>query len=365
MLTKDESRMSFRMHFLPIILARLVSDLHSVIFVLNPRMLSQFLTLGSTASEFFENSFKRFLHYYRKNFAAILFVTGLLICTFFTVRENFNPNNLALIVVAVPCVVLSLYIILKHEIFGIKLVFEKQCLEGTHRAFTSGTSMLNHAIKNEIAKIAMCAENITSSNERKVENARIILESADYLMAMMAKIQKQLQDFTLEEKVYNLNEIIDSTLASIKPYIENKNISTSIAYDCIADIVCDKLHLTESLKNIMMNSLEAMDPAGNLRIHVHKNNGKLVVAIEDSGKGISKENLPHIFDPFFSTKKYSLNFGLGLSYCYNIMQLHGGSIDVFSEKNIGTTMVLTFPKDKIICAKPVLDVKEVFYGLQN
>ncbi|HEX9060957.1 MAG TPA: ATP-binding protein, partial [Clostridia bacterium] len=53
--------------------------------------------------------------------------------------------------------------------------------------------------------------------------------------------------------------------------------------------------------------------------------------------------LPYVFEPFFSTKNSNLNMGLGLSYCYNVMQKHNGMLEVISAKGTGTTVLLKFP----------------------
>jgi phosphoglycerate-specific signal transduction histidine kinase len=61
-----------------------------------------------------------------------------------------------------------------------------------------------------------------------------------------------------------------------------------------------------------------------------------------AGHGITKENLPYVNDPFFTTKKRTLNFGLGLSYCYNVMQKHKGDLTIQSEKDKVTTITPFF-----------------------
>ena len=74
-----------------------------------------------------------------------------------------------------------------------------------------------------------------------------------------------------------------------------------------------------------------------------KANGNALVEIRDTGSGIAKENLAHIFDPFFSTKEEGEGTGLGLSIVYGIVKNHGGDIRVESHKGKGSTFVLSFP----------------------
>ena len=69
-----------------------------------------------------------------------------------------------------------------------------------------------------------------------------------------------------------------------------------------------------------------------------------LVIIRDNGEGISPENLPKIFDPFFTSKDVGEGMGLGLSICYRIMQQHGGSIEVRSERGVYSEFTLRFPR---------------------
>jgi polar amino acid transport system substrate-binding protein len=68
-----------------------------------------------------------------------------------------------------------------------------------------------------------------------------------------------------------------------------------------------------------------------------------VVEVRDEGIGISPENLKHIVDPFYTTKRDSGGTGLGLSISYNIVKAHGGDLNFTSEQGKGTTVILTLP----------------------
>ncbi len=68
------------------------------------------------------------------------------------------------------------------------------------------------------------------------------------------------------------------------------------------------------------------------------------IVIRDNGEGIPPENLPKIFDPFFTSKDVGEGMGLGLSICYRIMQQHGGSIEVRSERGVYSEFTLRFPR---------------------
>jgi signal transduction histidine kinase len=96
---------------------------------------------------------------------------------------------------------------------------------------------------------------------------------------------------------------------------------------------------------LIFNAIEAMPEGGQLHVKCKRNNakGKAMVEIRDTGSGIAKENLAHIFDPFFSTKEEGEGTGLGLSIVYGIVKNHGGDIKVESQKGKGSTFLLSFP----------------------
>ena len=70
---------------------------------------------------------------------------------------------------------------------------------------------------------------------------------------------------------------------------------------------------------------------------------RIIVKVSDEGIGISPENLKHIMDPFFTTKRSSGGTGLGLSISYNIVKAHGGNLEFVSEVGKGTTAILSLP----------------------
>jgi len=106
-------------------------------------------------------------------------------------------------------------------------------------------------------------------------------------------------------------------------------------------LLADKEYLGRVFLNILGNAIEAMPHGGALSIDTKIEKGRLLIKIQDNGKGISEENLIRIFDPFFSTKKGGV--GLGLSTCQNIVTSHGGLIEVESAWRKGSAFVVSLP----------------------
>ena len=106
----------------------------------------------------------------------------------------------------------------------------------------------------------------------------------------------------------------------------------------------DSNRLTQVFLNLCNNAFQAMPTGGDLTIETSdETSGKkafLVIKVSDTGTGISKENLAKIFEPFFTTKEPGKGTGLGLSIVHGILQDIGGTIDVFSKINVGTTFTV-------------------------
>ena len=84
---------------------------------------------------------------------------------------------------------------------------------------------------------------------------------------------------------------------------------------------------------------------GDIYIRTKEKNNNLIIEIEDTGVGISKENLTKVFEPFFTTKGVGEGTGLGMSISYKIIESHGGKINIDSEVGKGTKFTITLPKD--------------------
>ncbi len=109
----------------------------------------------------------------------------------------------------------------------------------------------------------------------------------------------------------------------------------------------DKAHLVQALLNLIINSIQEMPQGGliSIRGRLEESARRVVLEIEDSGRGIAPEILPRIFDPFFTTKEIGKGTGLGLAITYGIVERHKGHIQAYSTPGKGTLFRLTLPLD--------------------
>lgn len=268
---------------------------------------------------------------------------------------GFQVNELAyLYLFAAIGFVINTMFAIRFGVLGLKIKFEKKLLDQTITGIASSTTMLNHTLKNRITNIEMLASRIKEASwllEYKHINSdvELILAESKQMMQMVNRIQKQLEEVEIIESIDNLIDIISHALHTNRFLFENKRISVTMNYTTQFHIVCDKLHLQEVFNNLLRNAIDAMEEeTGALSITVYENRKNVLIDFTDNGKGVSKEVVPKIFEPFFSTKHKEENFGLGLSYCYLVMGKHGGKIEVASKQEEGATFTVHLPKSRIV-----------------
>jgi signal transduction histidine kinase len=144
----------------------------------------------------------------------------------------------------------------------------------------------------------------------------------------------------------DLNDILEQVIALTHHKMEIQDIELGTDLSSHPLIVSgDVNQLQQCFLNMIFNAIEAMPEGGQLHVTTEREkvNGNVLVEIQDTGSGIAKEDLAHIFDPFFSTKEEGEGTGLGLSIVYGIVKNHGGDIRVESQKGKGSTFLLSFP----------------------
>ncbi|MCB1155237.1 GHKL domain-containing protein, partial [bacterium] len=145
-----------------------------------------------------------------------------------------------------------------------------------------------------------------------------------------------------EQAEVNIHEGIDSTLEILKHEYKNK-IEIHRDYGDIPHLLGSPGKLNQVFMNILHNAIQAIDGTGDIYIRTMQDDDKVVIEIQDTGKGIPEDKIPKIFDPFFTTKPVGEGTGLGLSISYSIIQDHRGRLTVDSRVGQGTTFRIELP----------------------
>ncbi len=144
----------------------------------------------------------------------------------------------------------------------------------------------------------------------------------------------------------DLNTLVRNTLALIDHKVSDCGawVQLSVAQD-LPVVACDPAQIMQVVLNLVLNAAESMPKGGRIVLctSVDPVRRVAILEVEDSGAGISEENVAHVFDPFFTTKEDGKGVGLGLAVVYGIVHNHGGTIEVESEPGKGTLVRVTLP----------------------
>lgn len=243
---------------------------------------------------------------------------------------------------------------IKYGVMGVKVRVEQDRMSSTLRALTSGASILNHTIKNEIGKIQLTIHRLEGyakkmENQEMLQDLQYLQHSSGHILDMVQRIQGKMKDVECKEEEVSLSAVLEASIHSILPYAETYGINVKNEWKQKVLFRGDSVHIQEVLINLLTNAVEAMKKPGEIKVQCYTTKRYVVVSVEDEGKGIPKENIPLIFEPFYSTKKnQAANFGLGLAYCFQVMRKHQGLMEVKSVVGQGTTFFLYFPLKHVI-----------------
>ena len=188
-------------------------------------------------------------------------------------------------------------------------------------------------IKNAVELIEMSFNNNTDEKTKK--RIQMIKNATERMARQINNVLDFVRVRPLQLEKNSLAMILD---AAIKASVPN-TVKVSKPKNDIT-ISCDAKQMEIAFGNIFSNAVQAMENSGNIRLSIVDGKKDVKISIEDSGPGISKENLERIFEPLFTTKPGGT--GLGLVSCKNIVEQHEGKITV---KNNPTTFEITLPKN--------------------
>ncbi len=195
------------------------------------------------------------------------------------------------------------------------------------------------------AALAEMKQQIDIAYMRK-DVGNLLTESMDGLQRVK-RIVQDLKDFShmeqQEKQWANLEQGLDSTLNIVWNELKYK-ADVVKEYAGIPQIECIPAQLNQVFLNLLVNAVQSIEDHGQITVRTGVDGDNVWVEVEDTGKGIKPEHLSRIFDPFFTTKPVGSGTGLGLSLSYNVVQEHGGRIEVKSELGKGSVFRVVLPQ---------------------
>ncbi len=153
--------------------------------------------------------------------------------------------------------------------------------------------------------------------------------------------KKQVGEFALVP----VRQIVEKAQRLVKHHFAISNVQfEAILPAGEVSLLCDENQIEQALVALFVNAVEAMPGGGKIRVEANASSpdGDLRIQVIDTGLGIAAEDLSHVFEPFYTTKKNGRGVGLGLSVVYGIVERHGGSITVDSVLGMGTIFTMKF-----------------------
>lgn len=266
--------------------------------------------------------------------------------------------NTWIIGLAVAGIVVSLF---TYGFMGIRVKIDRHRYDSTLRAVTSGTAILNHAIKNDAGKMRLFSEKmkayaVATDQQELLLDIETVLNASRHMQEMVQRVHRRTEDLELRVEETDLCALIERTMNGYTPSLGNIKLQSALHEGWTCRI--DPAQLSEALGNIIANAIEAMQGNGVLLVQLSENKRALIIEVRDTGPGMSKIELAKVLEPFYTTKSGSdTNFGLGLPYAYHVMRKHKGMLDLRSIPGEGTSVYMTFAKRNVHATKAVANVE--------
>lgn len=207
-------------------------------------------------------------------------------------------------------------------------------------------SKLTHEIKNPLAVCNGYLEMIKNEDQKSKEKyLNIVREEIKRTLSVINDFSFFSKDKVLDLEEIDLSLLLEDTINTVKPLITKDQGKIILISKEELYLLGDYDRLKQAFINIIKNSLEAKSNNKlQITIKITNHNNFYQINIKDNGIGMTKEELSHLFEEYYTTKK--MGTGLGTSYTKEIIELHHGNISYSSHKNTGTTVKISLPKEK-------------------
>lgn len=216
---------------------------------------------------------------------------------------------------------------------------------------------VSHELRTPLSSVKLLSESLIHQEEKDINIYKEFLKDInsevnrlnniiDDLLALVDLDKKKL---TLEFKITYINFLLEKIVARLQPLAKEKSIDLKLTLMDRVQINVDASKIQQSIINIIHNAIKYTPKGGKVEVILYTKGKFAIIEIKDSGIGIEKESLPHVFDRFYRVDKARARntggTGLGLSIAHQIVTLHQGTIEVESEVGKGSSFYIKLPTD--------------------
>jgi PAS domain S-box-containing protein len=258
-----------------------------------------------------------------------------------------DGKRVNLLVTTSPLLGTNRYLVVQRDITEFKNLENKLYESQKLAALGQLSAGIAHEVRNPLSSIKMSLQIL----EKRINPAgndlkrfKIAQKEVEHLEELVNNVLIFAKPVEPKRAPADLVKVLEQALDMTEKGIADKHIDVQTRYEEIPLAMADAAMLVDVFLNIIRNAVEAVEEKGRILVslsYLDASREAVVIKIQDNGCGIEGGDMPHLFNPFFTRKKYGT--GLGLSQVKKIIDLHQGMIDIVSEKDKGTTVRITLP----------------------
>jgi two-component system, NtrC family, sensor histidine kinase HydH len=202
-----------------------------------------------------------------------------------------------------------------------------------------------HELRNPLSSIKGLAVLLKShfpEPGREAETADVLVREVERLNRSIGELLDYAKPAQLSKEPASIGEILRKTVSLVQMDTEAYGIAIDLLLtEDLPELVVDRDKLNQVFLNLLLNAVQAMPQGGDLLVRLEKDDRNIIIRIRDNGEGILPENLPRVFDPYYTTKNDGT--GLGLAMSAKIVEEHGGRIEISSSPAEYTEVMVILP----------------------
>lgn len=265
-----------------------------------------------------------------------------------TVAKDGHKVNL--MITTSPVIGTDNYILVQRDITEFKNLEKKLYDSQKLAALGQLSAGIAHEIRNPLSSIKMSLqilEKRIKPEGNDLKRFKIAEKEVEHLEELVNNVLVFAKPMEPKIESVDLTKVLEQAVALSEQIIHDKKIDVTLETRDAPAVNVDVAMITDAFVNVIRNAVEAMEEGGHIFIYARSIGSRppsVLVVVEDDGCGIDDADMPHLYNPFFTKKKYGT--GLGLSQVLKIVEVHQGKLEIISEKGKGTKVCITLPCNK-------------------
>lgn len=258
-----------------------------------------------------------------------------------------DGRKVNLLITTTPVIGTDHYILVQRDITEFKNLEKKLYNSEKLAALGQLSAGIAHEVRNPLSSIKMSLqilEKRMTPEGNDLKRFKIAQKEVEHLEELVNNVLVFAKPMDPKIVSVDLGKVLEQAVALTEKAISDKKLDVKLEIQEIPQVSGDTAMLTDAFLNIIRNAVEAVEEQGAIRILARSIGSQppaVLVVVDDNGCGIDEKDMPHLFNPFFTRKKYGT--GLGLSQVLKIVEVHSGKLEIISEKDKGTKVCITLP----------------------